>query len=263
MTDPNETVLITGANRGIGFEFVKQYLARGARVFAGCRRPDAAEDLQALAGQSPDRCRPLQLDVADDAQVHAAAAEVARHVDHLDILVNNAGTLAADEGGLDGFDPERMLNVVRVNAIGPMLTTRAFRGMLAAASAGRMIALTSRVGVLRPGVPTGGQVSSYAISKAALHRAIPMIGAELRADRVIVAGMDPGWVATDMTAVPTGNRYQLSPAESVAGMIAAADRLTLDQTGQLWRWNGELSRWYPPAETPDERQELPRTGPRP
>jgi NAD(P)-dependent dehydrogenase (short-subunit alcohol dehydrogenase family) len=122
-------------------------------------------------------------------------------------------------------------------------------------------ALTSRTGVLRPPPPperTGG--FAYACTKAALHRAIPILAGELRTQGIIVMGVDPGWVRTDMTSgASTATRYQLEPAESVRGMRRVIHAQTLEKTGCLWRFDGSLSRWYAPKETAEERQEYPQS----
>ncbi len=248
------TVLITGANRGIGLEFARQCVGRGDRVFVACRRPEAATELGELARGADGRCEVVPLDLASADSIAAAAGAVAKRVECLDLLINNAGTLAS-ERGLASLNAEAMLDVFRVNVVGTLAMTRACWPMLRRAGRPVCMSLTSRIGVLRPGAAGPGGGYSYALTKAALHRAIPLLAGDLKGDNIVVVGIDPGWVETDMTRMPdTGNRYQLSPAESVGGMLAVADRLTIADTGGLWRWNGQPCRWYPPEETPEERQ---------
>ncbi len=249
------TVFVTGASRGIGLEFVRQCLDRGDRVLATCRNPDRAEPLARLAAGCPDRCVPLRLDVGDAAQIDDAARRATECCDRIDLLINNAGMLPASPRGLEAMDADDLLTALRVNVLGPMLVTRSLLPLLRAGERGVVLCLSSRVGVTRPHVGDGAQAYGYGISKAALHRAVPQMAAEMKADGILVVGMDPGWVETDMTgSADVPDRYKLDPARAIAGMLRLADALKPEDTGLLWRWTGQLCRWYPPDETPEEMQ---------
>lgn len=245
--------LITGANRGLGFEFVRQCLHRGDRVFAGCRQ---AAELQSLAERlgHPETLHPIPLDVSEAVSIEQAVEALTNEVNRLDVLIHNAG-ITGERTSLDNFDPDQFDQVLRVNLFAPVLLTQAALDLLVNGS--RIAILTSRIGVLRPPVDTirsGGGIG-YAASKAAMHRAIPILAGDLAKRNIFMCGVDPGWVRTDMTrgATPT-DRFQLSPETSVRGMLEVIDTLEASTSGHLFRWNGETSCWYAPMETDDELQ---------
>lgn len=259
MNPPSPSVLITGAARGIGRELVRQYLAAGATVIAATRAPEPA--LAALPGA--ERLVPLRLDVADPASIAAAADELAARVSRLDLLFNNAGLVGRDDG-FASLKPEAFFEVLRVNTLGPVLVARSFLPLLAAAPHGRVLTLTSRTGVLFENTSaTAGSGYAYGASKAALHRLIPALAADLRARGVTAVGVDPGFVETDMTRGFAGDRHQLSPETCARGLRAVADALTPAHAGALLRWNGAACRWHAPAETAEDRQLVPPVLPDP
>jgi len=247
------TTLITGATRGIGFEFTRQCLERGDLVFAGCRTIAGMSALRESLDDHP-RLRAVLLDVERESMFAPAIQTIAAQCDRLDFLIHNAG-IGGGGRGLAGLDPEQYIRVFRVNYLAPLLLTRAALPLLVAGS--KVAALTSRTGALRPHDPEskGGGGFAYGCSKAALHRLIPMLATDLRAHGILVCGLDPGWVRTEMTATPDlGNRYQLEPEQSVCGMLDTLDQLTAQESGQLKRWNGSLCQWYAPTETDEELQ---------
>jgi len=247
------TTLITGATRGIGFEFTRQCLDRGDLVFAGCRTLEGILALRARLEDHP-RLRPLLLDVESEHLFEPAVRTIAGQVDRLDCLIHNAG-IGGGGAGLAKLQAEQYIRIFRINYLAPLLLTRAALPLLGESS--KVAALTSRTGALRPHNPTlkSGGSFAYGCSKAALHRLIPMLAADLRERGILVCGLDPGWVRTDMTATPDpGNRYQLEPEQSVCGMLDTLDQLTPEQSGQLKRWNGQLCQWYAPPETDEELQ---------
>lgn len=217
------TVVITGANRGIGLELCRQYHARGDDVIAVCRKVSPE-----LAG--------LGVRVIDDVDI-TDGDDVAKLADELDgvkvdVLVNNAGMLRGDT--IESVDFDNMVEQYRVNALGPLRVTRALRTSFVRGS--KVGIVTSRVGSV--GDNGSGNNYAYRASKAAAN----MIGMNLRHDLapagVAVALLHPGLVATDMT----GGRG--IPAEDAArGLVARMDELSLDTTGTFWHAEGYPLPW--------------------
>lgn len=242
-----KNVFIAGASRGIGLEFVRQYAEGGWRVFAGCRNPKTAGELNALRS-SVETIEPISLDVSDETSIAAAASHTATLTNNLDVLVYNAGCFAPGEEGLQNTKFDKMANVFAVNAIGAVSVTRAFGHLLKnsgeqSGKPARVYFLTSGAGLLKPdgGRPGGGY--SYGASKAALHHFILQIAADLQEANVIACGMAPGFVLTDMTK-ESPSPPPLRPPESVAGMIATSEKWTLQDTGKFFSHKGEECDWF-------------------
>jgi len=218
------TVCITGANRGIGLEFARQFSERGDEVVAGCRT--ASEGLADLGVRVVDG-----VDVTDD-------AAVGRLVDSLngapvDILVNNAGLLS-DES-LDDLDFDRMRRQFEINSLGPLRVTAALRRNLGTGS--KVAIVTSRMGSIEDN--TSGGRYGYRMSKVAVNMAGRSLTHDLRPDGIAVVILHPGFVRTEMT----GNTGLIDPPESAAGLIARIDELTLETSGEFRHANGELLPW--------------------
>lgn len=230
------TALVTGANRGLGLEFVRQLLARGAHVIACCRQPGRATALNALAGEHPGRLHVLPLDVA----VARSRAELARELPlvlggaRIDLLVNNAGVLHSGErfGQLDQAVLEDSL---RINAAGPLLLTQALDPLLAdgATIANLSSTLGSIAGTARFGTP------SYAISKAAQNMVTRQLAQALADRRITVLALHPGWAQTDMG----GSGASVSARDSVAGLLRVIDGATPAQSGAFIDWQGGAMDW--------------------
>jgi len=243
--------LVTGANRGIGLEFVRQLLARGERVVATCRQPARAHELNQLAGEHPGRLHVLPLDVADP----KAHAELAREwplvvddpaVDRIDLLVNNAGVLHSGERFGD-VSAEQLDDSWRINARGPFLLTQALAPLLADASqphaggpardAARVANLSSQLGSIA-GLD-GFHTPSYAISKAAQNMASALLADALAPRGIVVLALHPGWVKTRMG----GDGAQLAPVDAVAGMLAVIDGASMADSGRFVDHAGKPLAW--------------------
>jgi len=235
MTD---TALVTGSNRGLGLEWVRQLAGPVDRLFATCRRPGDADELGELAARHPDTVDVGALDVADSASVDDAVARVRREVDALDLLVNNAGISGG--GGADRYDTvdaDTMMEVYRVNAVGPHLLTRALAPLLRTGGSSTVVNVTSQLGSIAR--TSGGGWQSYKASKAALNMCTRLQAAALEDGGGIVVAMHPGWVRTDMG----GSGARLSPADSVAGMLEVIGTLSPDDTGRFLAYDGEQLPW--------------------
>jgi NAD(P)-dependent dehydrogenase (short-subunit alcohol dehydrogenase family) len=217
------TVLITGANRGIGLEFARQYAADGCKVIGAARRPDAAGELHRLGVEVQ------QLDAADPASIAALAASLAGRP--IDLLIANAGVF----GGND-LDPAAWEEVLRTNLIGPTLLAQTLRPNVAASGLKRMVALTSAMASI---AETGGGQIPYRSSKAALNMAWRNLALDYARDGIAVAVISPGWVQTDMG----GPNATISVEESVAGMRRVIEALSPRQSGRFLSWDGRELPW--------------------
>lgn len=217
------TVLVTGANRGIGLELCRQLKSRGDDVIGVCR--NASPELRALGVRIVDG-----VDVADAEGVESLAAAVRGEA--IDVLVNNAGMLRRDD--LDHLDFGDITAQFEVNALGPLRVTRALLGNLHEGS--KVAIVTSRMGSI--GDNTSGGYYGYRASKAAVN----MIGMSLRRDLeplgVSVVLLHPGMVATDMT----GGRG-VSVQASAAGLIERIDALGMNCTGEFRHAEGDTLPW--------------------
>jgi len=218
-----KTVLVTGANQGIGLELCRQFQKRGDVVIAACRR--ASAELSKLG------CRVIEdVEVTDDASVARLAAALAGQ--RLDVLVNNAGILS--EESLDDLDFERIRRQFEVNALGPLRVTHALLGNLGRGS--KVAIITSRMGSIADN--GSGSYYGYRMSKAAVNMAGMSLARDLHERGITVLLLHPGMVATGMT----GGRG-IPAAESAAGLIARIDSLGLAETGSFHHVNGEPLPW--------------------
>jgi NAD(P)-dependent dehydrogenase (short-subunit alcohol dehydrogenase family) len=226
--------LVTGANRGLGLEFVRQLLARGDRVVATCRHPGKATALNPLAGEFPGRLHVLPLDVTDPKSIAELARELPLVCESLELLVNDAGVLHSGER-FGSVSAANLDDSFRTNARGPLLLVQALAPLLA--DGARVANITSELGSIaaltRFGTP------SYNISKAAQNMATALLAKALAARGIIVLALHPGWVQTDMG----GSGAALAPAQSVQGLLQVIDRATLQSSGQFFDWHGDALSW--------------------
>ena len=228
-----ETVLITGANRGIGFELTRQYLTRGAQVIATCRDPDTAHDLQDM-GVHNDRLLIAPLDVRDQTSVDALAQTIDRKP--LDIVINNAGVMGGDHQRLDDMDYDAWTETLETNTIAPFRVAAALVPNLKQTPRPRLITVSSQMGSLNR-QSTGAYI--YRSSKAAVNKVMQVMSLELRSDGIIVCPVHPGCVRTDMG----GPSADISVEESVRGLTCLISRLTIEDSGKFFQWNGEEHAW--------------------
>lgn len=219
------TVVITGANRGIGLELARQYAADGAQVVAVVRRP--SEPLQALGVSIVDG-----IDVGQDVAVEQLGQQAAT-LPPIDVLINNAGILNSESLPAPDFD--RMRQQFEVNALGPLRVTTALRPQLAAG--GKVVLITSRMGSITDN--SSGGMYGYRASKAALNAIGASLAQDLRGDGIAVGLLHPGYVRTDMT----GHQGQVSPAQAAQGLRARIEALDIDTTGEFLHANGESLPW--------------------
>ncbi|WP_166041467.1 SDR family oxidoreductase [Sphingosinicella sp. YJ22] len=218
------TLLITGANRGLGLEFARQYAADGWTVIATVRNPDRADDLRRVPGE----IRVEQLDVADVDAIRAFAATVGEPVDH---LICNAGVM----GKYSEVDPDSWVYTLRVNVIAPTVLALALVDRIA--PGGKVVAITSKMGSIADNESGGGII--YRSSKAALNAAWRSLAIDWRGRDLAVAMLHPGWVQTDM-----GGAQAPTPSEeSIAGLRRVIAGLTREQSGSFLDYQGNEIPW--------------------
>lgn len=223
------TVLLTGANRGIGLAFAESYAADGWRVLATCRNPGAARELGAVTGDV--QIHPL--DVGDDEAIRALARRLKGEA--IDLLVNNAGIL--DEDVLGQTDTDVWLRAFRINSIAPIHVLEAFLPNLERGREKTAVALSSKMGSIADNGSGGSYI--YRSSKAALNAAMKSAAIDLRPRGIKVAAFHPGWVRTAMGG-PNG---LIDTGASVAGLRAKIAALTLAESGGFFNYDGKPLPW--------------------
>lgn len=229
------TVLITGANRGIGLGFATQYLSRGWEVIAACRRPLAATALHRVSEQHPSRLTLLAMDVEDEASIAAAHKAVEEQTLILDVLINNAGVLHPSTSVWD-VTPEALRSSLAVNTIGPFLVGNQFADLLLAG--GKLVQITMPTPSVTRWV--GASNHAYAASRYALNILTKMQAMELAERGVITVGLYPGFLQTDMNQ----HSVDATPvAEGVPLAVKVIDGLAVDDTGKCFLPDGSTYEW--------------------
>ena len=236
------TVLVTGSNRGLGYEFAKQYAEQGWTVIATARSPERADELNELASRHSNIIVE-KLDVLDFAEINELAAKYAETP--IDILLNNAGVL----GDLDGqtlgtFDYENFQQVMGVNVYGVLAVSEAFREHVAASTQKKIIGITSGAGIISRG-SGGGQLHFYRASKVALNMGLKGLASDLNERGVVVGIVAPGAADTGMRRELVGDRaaQDQDPADAVTGMMKVIAMLTQANSNQPYNYDGRPMPW--------------------
>ena len=224
----SRTVLVTGANRGLGLEFARQYAEAGWKVIGTARKPEQAAELEALGA------RVVQLDVADQGSVDRMATELADQP--IDLLINNAGIFPR-VGKIDEIDFDDYSRTLAVNTVGPVRVTRALLPNLRQGELKIIAGLSSNLGSIAEN--ERGNFYGYRESKAALNMFTKTLAAELGPEGFTCVVLTPGWVQTDMG----GPNAPLQPADSISGMKAVLDKLTPADNGSFWSYDGSQMPW--------------------
>jgi NAD(P)-dependent dehydrogenase (short-subunit alcohol dehydrogenase family) len=234
------TVLVTGANRGIGLELARQYAARGWKVIGTARKPAEAKELNALAAASNGRVVVEALDVMDLAAIDALARKYAGQP--VDILFNNAGVTGGGQNQLFGKNMQWELfdAVHRTNVVGPLKMAEAFLPHLEAGYLKKISNVSSSQGSI--GSTKNGMLYIYRSSKAALNMVMKNLANQLRSKGIAVALIDPGPVDTDMMA---GLPKKMLRPVSTAGsdLIRITDQLSMENSGTFWTFDGTVLPW--------------------
>ncbi|WP_085757310.1 SDR family oxidoreductase [Oceanicoccus sagamiensis] len=231
-----DTVLITGANRGIGLEFVKQYAEQGWTVYATTRKPNKSDDLNALA-KANNTIKVVQLDVTDVESIAALAKTVGDQP--IDVLINNAGVLGDMEKQKMGqFDYDELDWVIDVNTKGPLRVTSALLDNVKASKQKKVVVLASALGSITMG-PNISDMYWYKISKAGMSIAMASMQKDLKNDGVTVLRLGPGMVNTRLLAASGAGGKGIEPPASVAGMISVIETATPKTGKKSYNYDGK------------------------
>ena len=222
------TVVITGANRGLGLEFARQYAEDGWTVIGTARSPERADDLNALDVEV------LQLDVLEQQSIDALKASLGDR--SIDLLINNAGIFPR-VGKIDEVSVDDYSRTLMVNTLGPVRITQALMPNLRAGEQKKIVNITSQLASIE--LNTGGNFYGYRESKAALNMFTKTLAAELGPEGFTCLTLHPGWVRTDMG----GDQAPLSPEQSVTGMRNVIDNMTTDDNGVYRGHHGDIVPW--------------------
>ncbi len=232
MTNP--TILITGANRGIGLELTRQFAEDGWQVLACCRNPADAGQLQALGEQNP-AIELHALDVTNYQQMAALADQMGHRP--IDILLSNAGIYGSKGTGFGEVDAQEWRQVLEVNTIAPFMLVQTFVEQVAASQQKLVAVISSKVGSIADNSSGGSYI--YRSSKTAVNQVVKSLSIDLADRDISVISLHPGWVKTDMGG-PNG---EISTDESVAGLKSILQSAGPAQSGQFIEFNGSSIPW--------------------
>lgn len=230
------TVLITGANRGIGLEFARQYAADGWQVVACCRQPQQAEALNRLADQYQDRFSIHRLDVRELTEIDQLSHKLQDLP--IDILINNAGVYPhAQNGEFGHISYDDWMEAFRVNTFAPLKMVEALVEQIACSQLKIVATITSKMGSIVDNQRGGSYI--YRSSKAAVNMVVKSLAIDLQPRGIIAVLLHPGWVQTDMG----GRGALISTKQSVTGMKSILGRVTHSDTGKFIAYDGQHIPW--------------------
>ena len=232
MTQP--TILITGANRGIGFELTRQFAADGWQVLACCRDPGSADALRALA-ESSSGIEIHALDVTDYEQMQALSASLAGRA--IDVLVSNAGIYGPRGANFGAVSPAEWREVFEVNTIAPMMLVQAFVEQVGASERRLIAVVSSKMGSIDDNGSGGSYI--YRSSKTAVNQVVKSLSIDLADRGISVITLHPGWVQTDMG----GANAETTVADSAAGLKRIIESSGPAQSGQFIEYDGASIPW--------------------
>jgi NAD(P)-dependent dehydrogenase (short-subunit alcohol dehydrogenase family) len=228
--------LITGANRGIGLEFSRQYAEDGWRVIACTRRPEKSDALNTLAAQYSGQISVHRLDVADHPEIDQLASSLANQ--SIDLLVNNAGVYSDPHGGAsNNNDYEAWTRTFIINTMATLKMARAFRSHIVRSDQKTIVTISSKMGSITDNNSGGSYM--YRSSKAAVNMIVKTLAIDLKPAGVIALVLHPGWVKTDMG----GPHALISSKQSVSGMREVISRLTIQDSGNFIAYDGKAIPW--------------------
>ena len=229
------TILVTGTNRGLGLEFVKQFLDDGWQVLACCRKPEVATDLLQVLTDHPDQLSLFPLDVSDLAAIQTLAAQLEGQ--SIDLLLNNAGIYGSNRHNFSNVDYTSWQQVFMVNAMAPMRMAESFVEHVAKSQKKKMVFMSSKMG--SQGDNSSGGSYLYRSSKSALNAVVKSLSHDLVSRGISTLALHPGWVHTDMG----GPHALIDVEESVQGLRRAIQGLSVGTTGRFIDYAGNEIPW--------------------
>ena len=228
------TILVTGANRGLGIEFVEQYLNKGYEVIATYRNENSSMDLIEM-GNERSNLKLLQLDVTSNKSLNSFAENLGDSP--IDIFINNAGVYGPRNSSFGNVDEENWIPAIKVNAIAPLLLTQLIIKNIRAGTDKKLIYITSKMGSIDDN--KGGGAYVYRSSKTALNAVVKSLSVDLENEGIVVALIHPGWVKTDMG----GPNALIERDTSVRGMTEVISNLDITSTGNFYNYDGSIIPW--------------------
>lgn len=229
-----KTVLITGANRGIGLEFARQFAADDWQVLACCRHPQDAIALTALRDQHHN-ITIYQLDTLDLKQIQELKQQLAGRA--IEILINNAGIYGNEAAKLGHLDAEEIVEVFRTNALAPLKISEALLENIGQGQVKLIVTISSAMGSIAEN--TWGDAYAYRASKAAVNMLMKSLAIDVKEHGIRTLLLHPGWVKTDMG----GKDAQITTQESVSGMRNVIANLKATETGVFYGYDGRIIPW--------------------
>ena len=226
------TVLITGANRGLGYEFVKQYSENGFEVLACCRNRNNAKELKELA-ETSNKIKVYELDVGNVKAIKSLSQQLQN--EKIDVLINNAGIYRSSTVGNINYD--EWIESFKVNTIAPYQIVENFLNQIQNSDLKKVVSITSKMGSIDDNNSGGSYI--YRSSKTALNSMMRSLTHDLKNQGIATLTLHPGWVRTDMGG-PGG---WIDSFESVQGMIKQIDKLTIDDSGKYLDYAGKSINW--------------------
>jgi NAD(P)-dependent dehydrogenase (short-subunit alcohol dehydrogenase family) len=231
-----KTTLITGANRGIGLEFTRQFAAEGWRVLACSRLPEKSDELNRLAAQYPELITVYALDVADHVQIERLARDLPQV--SIDLLINNAGIYPdSDKKGFGQTDYAEWLKAFRINTMAPLKMAETFATQVSRSKQKIIVTITSKMGSIADN--SGGGNYLYRSSKVAVNMVVKSLAIDLKPLGIIAVVFHPGWVKTDMG----GPNAMITAAQSVSGIRQVVGSLTTADSGKFFAYDGKVIPW--------------------
>ena len=229
------TVMIVGATRGIGLELTKQYAEEGNTVIACARDLSAASQLDELSSGS-DNIRIEELDIAESSSIESAASRIGKDaIDSIIIVAGYVGGMPENQT-IDNVDLDEWHRTLNINTIGPLLVARSFKENLSASGNGNLMILSRQLAAST--WPRGGMYV-YSTTKAAVSKVGQILALDWAEDPIIVSIMHPGWVQTDMG----GPTAEITAEESASGIRNVLSGLKKEDSGNFYKWNGEIHPW--------------------
>ncbi|HEY5706399.1 MAG TPA: SDR family oxidoreductase [Terrimicrobiaceae bacterium] len=227
-----KTALITGANKGIGYEVARQLARKGFHVFVGARNPQKGREATEELGKAGAIATFVQIDVSNPQSITDAVHAISEVEGHLDVLVNNAGILLEDDTAIAQLSTETVNRTLQTNTLGPLLVTQAFLPLLSRSNAPRVVNVSSGGGQLSDGMDTWAP--AYCLSKTALNAVTALFAAAL--PNIQVNSVCPGWVRTDMG----GANATRSVEEGADTIVWLATDAPQELTGKFLRDRKEI-----------------------
>ena len=235
-----QEILITGANRGIGFELTRQFLQQGdPHIFAACRSPAKATQLNELVEKHSDNLTVLQMDINDESSIDAAVKEIAGKAGALDVLINNAGIFPKGDHPsrtMGQMSIEAVGDVLLTNAVSPLIVTQACHHLLKKGKNSRVVMISSGLGSI---LAARGGSYAYRMSKAAMNMAARVLAYDDAMAGITTITTHPGWVQTDMG----GSAADITPEQSASGLRTLINRLTPVDNGKFYMFDGSELDW--------------------